>query len=287
MPFKIFSDGTANLSGEYLKNVTLLPCNYRDDTNEYVYNGVLEDFDFKSFYDSIRAGKQYKTSLINTEEFKSCFTPVLREGFDVIYISMASGISGTCQAANLAAEELREEFPDRVIRIIDSRTCGMGSGLQVIRAAELLQQGKEAAEAADIMESEVQHYCSYFTVDNLMNLVRTGRVSKAVAVAAGVLDIKPILFGSMDAKIVNCGKCRGRKKSMMMLAAKFKEKAVDISDHIVAISHGDCLADAETLAGMIRAIGEPRQILILPHEPFSGGHVGPGMLGLFFWGETR
>ena len=157
----------------------------------------------------------------------------------------------------------------------------------VLRAAELSRQGLSAREAGQILAEEVPHICQYFTVNDLNFLKRSGRVSGATAAIGTVLNIKPILYGSADGHIVACGKVRGRKKAIDTLVETYAKKQVDAANHLVAISHGDCLADAQLLAEKGRAVAAPKDILIVPHEPFSGAHVGPGMLALFFYGSER
>lgn len=287
MSFVVFSDGTANLPKSHLESITLLPCSYTVDGVPVTYNGDVDSFDGHAYYEELRSGKLIKTTLLNTQLFIDSFTPVLTAGNDVIYIAMASGISGTYQAARIAADELAEEFPERTVRIIDSRGCGFGSGLLAIHGAEMSRQGLSATEAADILDAEVPHICNYFTVDDLNFLKRSGRVSGATAAIGTVLNIKPVLYGTADGHIVSCGKVRGRKKAIEALAEIYAKKAVDASSHIVAISHGDCLEDAQVLAEKVRAIAQPKELIVCQHEPFSGAHVGPGMLGLFFYGSER
>ena len=285
--FKVFADGTSNLPENQCKDVTLVPCHYSIDGEELIYDGNLSAFDAHEYYEGIAQGKEIKTSLINTYQFEESFTPVLKEGNDVIYVSMAGGISGTYQAAVLSAQDLMDQFPGRTVRIINSKTCGMGSGLQVIRAVELSKQNLDTNEAADILDEEVDHWCSYFTVDDIHFLEKTGRVSHAVATACALASLKPILYGSSEGNIEKNSIARGRKGSLKALADKYKEKAVNPSEHIVAISHGDCEEDAKALADMINEIAKPKELIIVPHEPFSGAHVGPGMMGLFFYGTER
>jgi hypothetical protein len=146
---------------------------------------------------------------------------------------------------------------------------------------------RHVGEAAAIVDAEVPHTCQYFTVDDLNFLKRTGRVSGATAMIGTVLNIKPILFGDSTGHIVACTKVRGRRKSIEMLAEKYKEKKLDGPEQKICISHGDCLEDAEMLAGLVKQITPGIPITICQHEPFSGAHVGPGMLGLFFRGVER
>ena len=287
MSFTVFADGSANLPGQLLEGIVLLPCTYNVEGVQHTYLGDVDHFDGHSYYESLRQGKKITTSLLNSHLFLTRFRSCLERGEDVIYVSMSSGISGTCHAARIAAQELSEEFPDRTVHIVDSLGCGFGSGLLAVRAAELSRQGLSAAEAGRILDDEVPHMCQYFTVDDLNFLKRSGRVSGATAMIGTVLNIKPILYGNAEGHIVACGKVRGRKKAMEALVEKFTQKALDTENHIVAISHGDCPEEAQALADAVTAIAKPRQLIICQHEPFSGANVGPGMLALFFYGTSR
>ena len=287
MSFAVFADGSANLPGSMLEGIRLLPCEYTVDGQPETYTGDLDHFDAHAFYEGLRSGKHIQTSLLNTHLFITQFTPVLKKGLDIIYVSMSSGISGTYNAACIAARELKEEFRQRFIHIVDSRGCGFGNGLLAVKAAELAKNGRSAEEAAEILDAEVPHICQYFTVDDLNFLRRTGRVSGMTAKIGTILNIKPILFGNSEGNIVAGGKVRGRKNAIAALAKKFEEKRLAIREQLVCTSHGDCAEDAEILAGMVRETAPDAKLTISVHEPFSGAHVGPGMLGLFFRGKER
>ena len=287
MSFVVFTDGSANMPASKLDGITLLPCTYTVEGVQKEYLGDVDSFDAHAYYEQLRNGCKITTSLLNTHLFLEHFRQVLEQGQDVIYIAMSSGISGTYQAAVMAKEELEEEFPDRFVHIVDSRGCGFGSGLLAIRAAQLSKDGVPVRQAAALVDADVPHICQYFTVDDLNFLKRSGRVSGATAMIGTVLNIKPILYGTEDGHIVSCGKVRGRKKAIEALVDMYAQKQVDAQDRLVAISHGDCLEDAEILAQRIRETAEPKELIIVPHEPFSGAHVGPGMLAVFFYGKER
>lgn len=287
MPFAVYADGSANLPGEMMEGISLLPCEYTVDGKPYTYEGDIDHFDGHAYYEELRKGRRVNTSLLNGQVFISAFTPVLESGQDIIYVSMSSGISGTYNAAVSAAAELMEEFPGRFVHIVDSHGCGFGNGLLAVLAAELSRKGADVREAAKIVDEEVPHTCQYFTVDDLNFLKRTGRVSGATAMIGTVLNIKPILYGDSTGHIVACSKVRGRKKSIEALAAKYREKKLDSPEQKICISHGDCLEDAKTLEALVKEITPDVPITICQHEPFSGAHVGPGMLGLFFRGVER
>lgn len=289
MSFMVFTDACSNLPGSILqtRHIHALPCSYTLDGKQGIYTGDIDTFDAHTHYELLRTGHRFQTSLLNTQLFLDHFRPALEAGEDVLYVGMSSGISGTYHAAAIAAEELAVEYPNRKIRTVDSMGAGFGTGLLTIRASELQEQGKSVDETADTLDQEKQNLCEYFTVEDLMFLRGTGRVNAATALVGTMLNIKPILRGDEEGHIVMSAKCRGRKKAVDTLMKIYEERVVHPEQQIVAISHGDCPADAELLADRIRAIAPPRELLVCPHEPFTGSHVGPGMLGLFFFGEGR
>lgn len=289
MSFTIFVDGSANLPGRLLEelDIKILPCSYTLDGVPGTYTGNLDSFDAHEYYEHLRQGGEVKTSLLNTQLFIDHFRPELEQGKDVLYISMSSGISGTYQAARIACEELSEEFPERSIRAIDSLGAGFGEGLMACKAAELRAEGQTGAQVADFLDADAHNMLQFFTVDDLNFLKRTGRVSGATAMIGTVLNIKPVLWGDTTGHITARGKYRGRKKALAAIVEEYKNTVVDAQDQVVAISHGDCEAEANQLAEMIRAIAEPKELIIAPHEPFTGAHVGPGMLALFYHGKHR
>lgn len=287
MSFAVYADGTANLPGILLNGITLLPSEYTIDGKPEIYLGDIENFNVHEYYDKLRKGMVVKTSLLNTGLFLTHFEPVLKQGTDIIYIAMSSGISGTYNAAKNAADQLMEEYPERFIHIVDSQGCGFGNGMLAIKAAKLSNENMECRKAAKILDEMVPHCCQYFTVDDLNFLRRTGRVSGATALIGTTLNIKPILYGDHTGHIVSCASCHGRKKAIRKLADKYRDKHMTLVKPEIYISHGDCIEDAKTLEQLILEITPDAEITICPHEPFSGAHVGPGMLGLFFLGNER
>lgn len=289
MSFTIFVDGSSNLPGRLLRElgIEILPCTYSMDGVPSTYDGSLDSFDAHGYYEMLRQGGRVQTSLLNTQLFLDSFRPVLEREEDAVYFSMSSGISGTCQAARMAAQELLEEFPERTVRVVDSLGSGFGTGLMACKAADLRAAGKTAAQTADIMDADAQNTLQFFTVDDLNFLKRTGRVSGATAMIGTVLNIKPVLWGDPTGHITARSKHRGRKKAMASIVEEYRSRVEDAENQRVAISHGDCPEDAQALADMICAVAKPKELIIAPHEPFTGAHVGPGMLALFFHGKKR
>ena len=289
MSFSIFVDGSSNLPGRLLRelDICILPCTYSMNGSPSTYDGSLDSFDSHGYYDMLRQGGVVQTSLLNTQLFLDSFRPALEQGKDVLYFSMSSGISGTCHAARIAAQELLEEFPQRTVRVVDSMGSGFGTGLMACKAADLRSQGKDARETADIMDADVQNTLQFFTVDDLNYLKRTGRVSGATAMIGTVLNIKPVLWGDPTGHITARGKYRGRKKALAAIAEEYRSRVEDAGNQRVAISHGDCLEDAEAVAQMVRERFGTQDIRINYVGPVIGAHSGPGTLALFYLGTQR
>lgn len=287
--YAIITDSFSNLPGRLLNalDIQILPCTYYVDGEPVKYNGDIENFDSHGYYESIRQGKVMTTALINSQSFMDHFRPCVTQGLDILYIGMSSGVSGTYQAAVMAAQELMEEYPQCNIRTVDSLGAGLGVGLLACRGADFRAEGKTLDEAADILEQEKLRLCEFFTVGSLEYLKRSGRVSAATAAIGSVLNIKPLLYGDYEGHIVSCAKPRGRKKAIDAIIEKYRKMAVDPQNSRVFISHGDCEEDAQYLAEQVCAIAQPKELIICPHEPATGSHVGPGMLALFFLGTAR
>ena len=285
--FAVFADGCANLPKQMLEGIKLIPNEYTLDGVPQTYLGDVDHFDGHAFYQDLKNGKVAKTSLINTHTFETNFKPVLDEGIDIIYISMSSGISGTYNAARIAAEELMEEYKDRFIHIVDSHGCGFGNGLLAERAVKLAKEGVDVRKAAALLDEDVPHMCQYFTVDDLNFLKRTGRVSGVASAIGTVLNIKPILYGDSTGHIINCAKVRGRGASIKALVKYYEEKREQIADQHVCRSHGDCKEDAEFVRDEVKKRFGYENFMISDLSPTIGSHAGPGTVALFYLGRER
>ena len=131
------------------------------------------------------------------------------------------------------------------------------------------------------------HLCHWFTVDDLVYLKRGGRISAATAFVGNALGFKPVLHMDDAGHLINMFKVRGRKASLNAMADKYGELALDKSGGTVFISHGDCRADADTLAAILKERYDASVKEIVVVGPVIGAHSGPGTLALFFLGEHR
>ena len=278
---RIYTDTSANLTPELIEKYALgvIPFSYTVDGVEQ--DGA--DFEGKAYYDAMRAGAVVKTSMINVSEFSASFRKELAAGNDVIYVGMSGGISGSANAARIAVEELRAEFPERRIEAIDTYAASLGEGIQAINAAKLLAAGVGFDGIVERILAERRNMCQYFTVDDLEYLKRGGRIGRISTVVGTVLKIKPILMGDEKGRIVLCGKVRGRRQSLLALADRYSELVQDRDDDI-GIAHADDEEGVEVLLAELRKRGFKGECITVCYEPVTGAHVGPGTVALFFSG---
>jgi len=281
--FVVVTDTSGNLQNQQVREYDLkvIPFCYYINGEEHTCLDT-DTFDGDAFYAIFKGDTKVTTSQINPQTYADFFLPFLAEGKDIIYVSMSSGISGSCQSSMLGAEMALESYPDRKIEVIDTLGASLGEGLVAIHAAELRDAGLETEEAAQQLRALSERMFNVFTVDNLMFLRRGGRLSNLAAVVGTVLHIKPILKGAVDGKIVAFAKVRGRKRSIEALASQYDKLVVAPETQTVGIAHAACRADAEYLVSLLKKNRPPKDILLVDYEPVTGSHVGPGALALFF-----
>ncbi len=287
MGFAIITDTSANVPSQWLEehDVHVISFLYTMDGKEGE-SGDTRGFDGVAYYNALRSGARVNTSQISPQRYTDAFAPLLEGGQDVVYISMSSGISGSCASAQMAAQQLRERYPEHQVFVVDTMGASLGEGLHVLYAEEMRQAGMSAAEAAQALELHCKRMYQLFTVDDLMHLRRTGRISDAKAILGTVLGVKPLLKGNEEGRIVSCGMVRGRKAAIRALAERYEKYCVHPEEQIVGISHAACPEDAQCLAALLqKSARPPREILTVVHEPMTGAHVGPGMLALYFEGD--
>lgn len=245
------------------------------------------EVDVYEFYQKLREKKVAKTSAVSIDAFVTAFTAHLEKGEDIVYVALSSGLSGTFSAANIAAGELREKFPERNIYIVDSRSGSIGEGLIAYFAALKKAEGATAEEVASYAQEAAYQLCSWFTVDDLFFLKRGGRLSAATAIVGSLFMIKPILHASEEGKLIPGSKARGRRGAIEALADAVERLAVNPAEQIIGISHSDCLKDALDLETMLREKWDIKDVIISEIGPVIGAHCGPGTLAIFFIGTEK
>ena len=273
MAYQIWTDTSANLPGPLCRElgIGVLPFHF-------IHNGGPEEccldtdaFPYEEYYEDLKNGGVATTSMINSEAYREIFEREAAAGNDVLYIGMSSGISGAA-LSHISVYGLLELMAGVSVR-----------PLSLARLAQKLQKaGADLSKVLKELDRLRTHMMQVFTVDDLMYLRRGGRISRMKAVIASVLNIKPILRGDEEGRIVVINKTVGRKASIRTLADDLIENIDEKDACGIGIAQAGCSADAQSLVARIRAKFPSLPILTVPYEPVTGSHVGPGALALFY-----
>ena len=287
--YVILTDSSADLPAGLVQElgVEVIPLAFTIQGKTYRNYPDDREMDPKAFYQMLRSGEVATTSAANAFEFTSTVEPILQAGRDVLILAFSSGLSTTCQSAQLAAQELSEKYPERKVYVVDTLAASLGQGLLVWLAAQEKNEGRDIEEVREWVEENKLRLCHWFTVDDLHFLKRGGRISAATAVVGSMLSIKPVLHVDDEGHLINVGKARGRGASLTALVDHMKETAIDPAEQTVFISHCDSLADAEKVAADVKARVGAKEVVINTIGPVIGAHSGPGTLALFFLGSRR
>lgn len=277
MKTRIIVDSTADLVPEIEARVHTVPLTVRFGNKEFT-DGVT--IDRKTFYEKlIESDELPSTSQATPDAFLKEFEKTKAAGESAVVITLSSKFSGTYQSAVIAATDFEN------IYVIDSGSVAMGSGILVELAFRLLDEGKSAEEIARILEEEKKKIIIVALVDTLEYLKKGGRVSKAVAFAGGVLNIKPVLSVT-DGDIAMLGKARGSKMGNNLLVQEIdKAGGIDFEKPVLLGYSG--ISDAL----LLKYIEDSRHIWEgkLPKLRYTmlgsviGTHVGPGAIVVAFF----
>ena len=197
--YAIVTDTSANLDSALLerRGICAIPFSFFDAKDEKEQTCLdTHGFDGEAYYEDMRRGTRYVTSQITPQRYIDFMTPILREGRDILFVGMSSGISGAYHSAESAARTLLETFPERKIRLVDTLSASLGEGLIVLHAAERRDAGAALDDLADELTALRRRMCQVFSVDDLKYLHRSGRISGVAALAGNILSIKPLLKGN-------------------------------------------------------------------------------------------
>lgn len=286
--FKLVTDTASDLPRDYLEqnDISVLSLSYILDGKTYGWDNPMDEHEF---YTGMRNGSMPTTSQVNIREAAELFEKLIENYDEILCVAFSSGLSGTYNSIAVAAGEICETHPDKKIRVVDSRAASLGQGLMVDYALRMQQAGKSLDETADFLELNYKHFTHIFTVDDLNHLYRGGRVSKATAFVGTLANIKPILHVDEEGHLINIGKVRGRKKSLIELVNLMEQKIGQhkAENQRIFISHGDCIEDAQFVAEEVTRRFGFDSFLIHYIGPTIGAHSGPGTVALFFYGDGR
>lgn len=292
MSYVLSCCSTADLSKEHFEkiNVNYICFHYEMDGVQYA-DDLGQSIPFDEFYKRMAEGAETRTSQVNVEEYAAYFRPFLEEGKDVLHLSLSSGISGSYNSARIAAEQLREEFPDRKLYVLDSLGAASGFGLFMNDLAEKRDQGMDIDALYQwAQENRLKMHHWFFSTD-LTFFVKGGRISKASGWFGTVLNICPLLNVDGEGRLVPRKKLRGKKAVINAIVEQMVEHAEGGTGYNgrCYMCHSACYEDARAVADLVEAKfpNLNGKVEINSIGTTIGSHTGPGTVALFFWGDQR
>lgn len=283
--YVLITDDSCDLPPEYYveHDVPLMYIKYIFDGKSY--KGT--EMSYPEFYSRLRQGQMPTTAQVTVSEAYELMESILQQGKDVLYFAFSSGLSGTCESGQVAARDLKEKYPQRNIRVVDSLCASLGQGLMLHKLVKMRDAGKSMDELADWAEANKLRMAHIVAVEDLMHLHRGGRVSKASAVVGGMLGIKPMIHMNDEGKLINIGKVRGRKASLEAIVDIMAKAVGNTPNDEFFICHSDSYEDAEYVAKLASKRFGIKDYLIHYIGPVIGSHTGPGTISLFMMAEHR
>ena len=286
----IMTDSCADLSDAEVQElgIVVVPLHYELDGVNYTNYPDHSELEPAEFFARVSAGAVCKTAAVSVGAFVDEMTPILQEGKDILYIAFSGALSTTYQSACIAADDLRAEFPEAKIEVIDSLSASRGQGRLVMEAVAEKNQGKDLTEVAQFVRDSIPHNIHWFTVADLNQLKRGGRISAATALVGTMMNIKPVLRVSDEGRLESVSKSRGIKAALTELVNQMeKTGTAPLADQTVLICHADCPDNVEFVSRLLRERFGVTDIRAEFIGPVIGSHTGMGTLGLFFRGEHR
>lgn len=272
------------------RNVAYVCFHFNMDGKDYP-DDLGESMPFPEFYKRIEEGAQPTTSQVNVDEFTNFFEPFLKEGKDILHVSLSSGLSGSFNSASIAARDLMEKYPGRTIKVMDSLGASSGFGVLMTYLADLRDEGKSLTEVYDWAEKNKLRVHHWFFSTDLTSYKRGGRISATSAMVGTLLGICPLLNMDNEGHLIPRKKIRTKKKVIEELVNMMKEHVEDGPDYkgYCYISNSACEEDAEKVRDLVEAYcpNLKGKVLINSIGTVIGSHTGPGTVALFFLGDER
>lgn len=283
---------TADLDEEHFKKreISYICFHFEIDGKEYP-DDLGKSIPFDKFYQAMQDGAQTKTSQINVDEFEKYFETFLEKGYDILHVTLSSGISGVINSANIARDILSERYPDQKILVADSLGASSGYGLIMDKLADLRDSGKTIDEVYEWACSHRLNLHHWFFSTDLTFYIKGGRISKTAGVVGGLLNICPLLNMDHLGRLIPRYKIRTKKKVIRAIVEKMEEFAENGTEYSgkCYISQSACYEDAKAVADLVeeRFPNLNGKVEINHIGTTIGSHTGPGTVALFFWGSER
>jgi DegV family protein with EDD domain len=223
------------------------------------------------------------TSVPSPEDFLRTYRELSQKAESILCITVTSLQSGVFNMASSAKEMAKDVIPNTVINVIDSRAVAGSLGFIVLEAARVASQGAELAKVTEVAQSIMSKVSSFFVLDTLYYLARTGRVARAAAWAGSILNVKPIVahFPSVG-ETTPVARPRSRTKAIEHMLEIMTERIGNSRAHVM-VEHADELEEAEKFKAAINSRFNCVELYVTEFTPSMGVHAGPGVLGASFY----
>lgn len=283
---------TADLSKERFeqRNISYLCFHFELGGTEYL-DDLGESVPPEELYRRMTEGEDTKTSQVTIGEYEEHFESILKQGKDLIHLTLSSGISGTYNSACIARQTMEERYPDRKIYVVNSLAASSGFGLLVETLADMRDLGMGIDELYQWTEANKLRLQHWFFSTDLTFYIRGGRISKASGFIGSVLNICPLLNVDFEGRLIPREKIRTKRKVIERIVEQMELHADGGPNYSgkCFISQSACMEDAERVAALIeeRFPNMKGKVEIFPIGATIGSHTGPGTVALFFWGSQR
>ncbi len=283
---------TADMPPEYFKkrDIPFACFHFQMDGKDYC-DDLGKSISFDEFYKRIADGAMPTTSQVSVGEYVALFEPILKNGQDILHLSLSSGISGSINSARLAQGKLLEAYPKRKIIVVDSLAASSGYGMLVDTAWEMRASGASIDDVCHWLKENKLNLHHWFFSTDLQHYKRGGRISATSATVGTILSICPLMNMNSSGELKVRKKVQGKKHVMQEIVRMMTQHARNGSEYNgkCFISNSACYNDAEMVAGLIkeRFHNINGEILINSVGTVIGSHTGPGTVALFFWGDKR
>ncbi len=292
MSYVLTCCSTADLPKEHFekRNIPYTCFHFMMDGTEYP-DDLGQTIAFDDFYKRIENGAQPTTSQVSPEQFTEFFESFLKEGKDVLHVTLSGGISGTYNSAVTAANGLAEKYPDRKIYVVDSLAASSGYGLLMDMAADRRDEGMDIDELRAWIENNRLKIHHWFFSTDLTSYYRGGRITKTSLLFGTLFHICPLLNVSNEGKLIPRNKYPGKKKVMSEIVKRMIEHADGGREYNgkCFMCQSACYDDARRVADLVEAafpnLAAP--VMINSIGTVIGSHTGPGTVALFFVGDER
>lgn len=277
--YKIISDSSCDLNKDEIKNmnVSYVPFKITIDGKEYVDDN---NFNLSEFLNHMKnSPNPIKTSCPAPFEYMQEIER--NKDKDIYLVTISSKLSGSFNAAQVAAEEAREKYPGIKIGLIDSKSASAGQTRTVLKLLDYLKEDSTFEETMDKIKEFIDSQITMFVLESLQNLIKNGRIKKSAGLIANVLNIRPIMK-SNDGEIELYEMNRGMKKSLERLALAVGKEKKDNSNNIICISHVDAKERADNLAQRFRELYKPKDIIVRQTNGLSAGYADIGGIVIAF-----